>query len=693
MSRRILALALVAAVGAGCGSSTSGPTAAAISVAVEPARAVYRTGQPIALTATVTAADGTVLDDAVVGFTPTPVAAARAGGAPGEYTLEAAGRISFVGCVGAPERARLCDEVSLVVDDGAPVLELVAPTPGAELGGGGSTAIRVAGSVADARDVAVFVNGQPVELDALGRFEADVTPSFGSNHLEVVASDGLSEPSALELDVLWADAYLPATDADGRPAASFDDGISLQLAQRFFDDETPLDLTAAPLATRDLADVLELVLANADLTRALPDPVVDAGPTFFLRVPAVRVADVRATLDVTDTGAELFVRLGTVEVDTEGGLELADVSLDLAGGIAASVSAFARLSIGKDEPEGAVAARLDELSVAVESAEGRFASADANAVFLLAEGALRATLERELRNAFADTLASALPAVLTDALGALDTALRDQSIDLDTDILPRLTIGLDARVAALTTDFRRDLTATLRAKVDVDAVGQFPASRGAPQLTAPSEALFRSPPVQLAARLDLLNALLHGLWNAQLLAIDATSILPDSLSSVVDLALVDGQLPPVLRPPRASSAFDLVLDLGQLELELTSFGEITRFGVTIEAGVNVDVADGRIALAIAQTPTVHAWMIETESERPRIDADALEDLLIRFVWAELRGALADGLSLELPALEVGALGELAPALEGFRLQYEMNERVDVRAGYLVFDVGVVGRLP
>ena len=439
-------------------------------------------------------------------------------------------------------------------------------------------------------------------------------------------------------------------------------------------------------------------MANVDVASILPDPVVDSRPTLFLRVPSVALGDVRASVEVTDDGAEVFLHLGQVVADTEGELALGGAPLDLTGGIVASLSVYARIDIAKvapDAPPGAsIEASLAELSVAVESAEGRFSSPEANAVFRLAEGVLRQTLEGLLLDAFGDTLASALPTLLTGALGALDTALRDQTLDIDTDIFPKLTVALDGRIASLATALWRHLRATLRTEVGVTSPALHPDTRGVAQLAAaPGDPLFASRPVQLAVRLDLLNGLVHGLWNAGLLDFDATSILPDSLSALVSEAHLSGAMAPVIRPARGGEPYDLVLELGQLELSLLSFDERTTFGISLEAGVGVSIADGAISLEIAEEPSVRVWMIDTESETPRVTADLLDDLLRRLIWPELRGAIADGLSIDLPTLDVSSIADIAPALAGFALSFELERALDVREGFLVFDVALVGRLP
>lgn len=691
---RTMAATLALCAACGDGDTTEPlppPTPAALSVSVAPTRQFYRTDQTISLQAEVTDATGAVIPDAPLSWTANPVDAIG-GITGGETTLLNAGRVVLTACTG-DGAATLCDDLYLLVDDGSPVLELTEPVAGAELGGDGATSIAVAGSVSDAGVARVFVNGAAVVVGDNGEFQAAVEPVYGVNHIQVVASDGVTDDESRELDVLWAESYLPAVSDEGRPRVALDDGIVLQLAQSFFDDGTPLVL-APPVETRDLADIVELVVANVDFADALPDPIIDNLPAFFLRVPAVRLGQIETSVEVTDSGAALFIRIPSVEADTEGSLSIGGDPLDLAGGILASLSIVAELDIAGPSNGAPVDVTLTELTVAVESAEGRFVSEEANAVFELAEGALRTTLEDELAGAVDDILASALPDILESALGALDTALRDQTIDIDTDVFPKLTIELDGRIGNLATALAKYLRAGLTTSVGVASPTLHPESRGVAQIAAePGAPLFSSRPVQLAVRADFLNGLLQGLWNAGLLSFDATEILPEAIRSLVSEALVDGRLAPVLRPARGVEVYDLILELGQLELEMVSLDERSRFGLSVEAGVNVNIADNAISLDVAEAPSVRVWLIESEAEAPRIDATALREILLDVLWPELRETLADSLSIDLPALDVGDLTDIAPALEGFALAFEMEVPVDLREGFLVFDVGLIGRLP
>jgi len=674
-------------------TGTGRPVPFGITVSISPPRADYALNQAVRVNAVVTDVDGNEID-IPVSFRAEPEAAATPGDTPGLFTLVQEGYVDLYGCTDdpGPTLEPVCDFARILVDQGSPTLVVTSPLPGAELGGDGATAIVVEGSVTDSRDVTVYVNGAPTEVDELGAFRAEVTPRFGVNHLDISASDEITDVARVQMDVLWAERYAPATVGE-TPTVVLPDGITLQLGQGFFDDGVALDTSIEPPMTNDLADVLELVLRNVDFRGFLPDPVVDSAPTLFLRVTETRIRDLDVSLDVIDGGAELFVRIGALEADTAGQLQYESTMLSLGGGLEASLSAYARLLISKDGPEAPLEASIEDLTIAIEGIEGRFDSAEANAVLRLAEGLLRTTLERELADAFGSTLLDAIPAVLTDALGSIDTALQDQTIPIDTGIFPAVTLNLDGRLASLTTQHRRWMRAPLQLTVSTDATAAHPTSRGAADMIALADPLFRGRPVQAGIKVGLLNGLLHTLWNSGMLDIDATTLLPEGVAGAVMRAELSGKLPPVIRPARGDEPYDLVLALGQAELLLEALGDTTTYAMTLEAGVNANVTAGVVTLEIAEEPFVRTWIIESTSERPLIDENALRGLVLDELWPSLRDAVAGGLALELPALSIGELGEIAPALAGFELEFELADELDVREDSLVLDVSLIGRMP
>jgi len=665
--------------------------AASIEVQINPPRPAYNVDQTVRAMATVYDSEDNVIDQEVR-WSARPESAVREEGEPGIYTFLTEGYVEIEACASRSDGLDTCDYARLLVDADAPMLVVESPTPGQEMGGDDELeTIEVRGSVADTRAVRVFVNGDVAEVGATGEFTAQVQPLFGVNHIEVIASDGINDDSRVEMDVLWADEYLTAVaDDEVTPEVSFDEGMVLQLGQNFFDDGVPYDFETTPIRTEDLADILELVVANLDFGSLLPDPVIDSD-ALSLSITDTRLSNLDVVVDIVDGGADVFVRIGALEADTTGNLDFEGTMLDLGGGLTAGVSAFAHIDARKDGPEEPIVSEVTEVAVAVESLEGRFRSPEANAILRLAEGLLRTTLEDLIADVMNDTLISALPAVLTDALTALDELLRDQVIELDVDLFPEATIRLDGRLSSLSSEYRKWMRAPLMFTVGTSGTtAMHTESRGVADLTGTEQPpLFATRPVQLGLRLAVLNGLLHSLWNSGLLDIDATTILPDSVSGLVEEARLVGQMAPVIRPARGAETTDLVLSLGQAELEVVLLGDRVTFGLSLDAGVSATIRDGAIVLDIAEEPSTRVWTIAEEGD-PILDEEGLELVLRDQLWPELRSAIADGLALEVPAFEVGDLTELTPELEGFGIGFELNDQVRVRQNWMMVDLAVVG---
>jgi hypothetical protein len=688
---RGLALPLALSALGGCAAGTASPPdvvvvdepdPAAIRVHVEPTSAVYAPDQKVRLVAEVLDAAGEPIPDLVPMVIGTPTGHVETvDPSAAEVRLKSEGQITLEGCIESSQ-GPLCDDVRVWVDAGAPMLVVTLPTPGQELGADGSDEIVVVGEVEDARTVTVFVNGQAAAVTD-GKWKAFITPHFGVNHLTVVASDAFGRQAKRELDVMWAAEYMAATDEGGAPKVSLPRGVELYLGQAFFDDGVPLDTSVMPLVSTDLAGILEAVVSSLDLTSSLPNPLIDMPPTLTVGLTGVTLGGQEVIVDLTDTGAELFVRIADLVVGTSGALELDSTMIDLAGGIRASVVAHASLSISKPSEDAALEVTLDGLTVAVEEAVGEFDAPEANAVFALAEGTLRTLLESQIESAIDGTLASTLPAVLGDALGALDTALQDQSLMLPAP-LPSLTLAIDGRLAQIQTSYRGALVGDLALTVGVDGEATFPESRGVPLMvpTATPAPSFGDAHVGVAVQAALVNGLLHVLWNGGLLDLDVTALGGEEIGKLVKNGRIRGRMAPVVRAPHDYESYDLIFTLGQLELEGEILGSVNTYGIEIEAGVSVDIVDNAIAITVAETPEVTAWIIASEAARPLVDGDVLQGILIDQVWPALRATLMDGLSLALPLPAVD-LSSVAPALGQANLELSTTESPEIVDGVLL----------
>lgn len=667
-------------------------------VRIAPSRGVYAVGDTVRPSAERVDGSGRAVGTVEVEWTAEPADAVRVEG--DRLRLLRAGTVHVRGCLppvpaDGSESPR-CDTARLLVDDGPPVLEVTEPLPGAELGGGDAAGemIQVRGQVHDRRMTRVFVDGTPASLDAEGRFEAAVRGVPGIQHIEVVASDGVSEEVRSELDVLFAPAYLAAPAAE-EPGLVLDDGIRLRVGQAALDDGRAVGLDLRPVATDDVADVLSVVLASVDRSLLPPDPVVNSDG-LVLAVASLRAHEVATELNAADGTLEAFVRVGELRMETAGWFRNAGIDLPLEGEIVVSLAAFTRLRI--EHRAGApVTVEMDPPNVAVEDATGRFVDPDTDALFALASSALRQRLEEDARTILTDALARTMPVAVSQILDAADTALQGHRLPIEMDGLAPRVVHVDGRLAELSSRWRDGLDAHLRLALSVETPEVIhPGSRGVPLVggeLGPAP-LRDSAQLQVAVRLAALNGLLHSLWRSGMLRIDLARLAGGALSGLVSEGRVDGRLPPVVRAARPGEAGDLVLSVGQLELETRVDGATTVLGIAIDVPLRVHVDGDQLAIEPEGEPRLRVWPILTPNRSP-IDLESLvPELVLGTLWPEVREALIRALRFDLPVPRtLDGLPEIAPGLARLRLAISLDRDIEIQRGHLVLTGRLSGVLP
>ncbi len=685
--------------GGGGGGDTDmaiAPPAGAVYVVVEatPIKTLHRPGDEVTLVATAYDQDDQPRADEALTWRVSPEGSATQG-AEGKWMLVGEGEIMFEACLDSnPET---CGSQVLLSDQSPPAIMLLEPSPGQEIDGQQQPTITVRGIATDA--TGVFVNGQPMELDPEGNFSTTLTPTFGINHIKAVATDDRQRRTGdAELDVLYGEAFYE-TLGDGTSGTRFEDGLLLHLGQRFFDDNsTPMALPDGTTITEDLADILSLLLKEIDLLSLVPNPIA-SGDELTLSIERIDLGPTTINLRVVEEGLELYLSAPNLEVDTTGFLEIEGARLGLDGGISAGISVLATISIDKLDADTPFVVEVDALDVAIENATSDFEDEQADAVFTLAESALRLQLEHVITDTLKDSFIDALPELLGGALNGLEDALSGQTFPLDAMLgNSPVDVTFAGAVQNAQKDPRRAIT------IDIDATLK---AEAAPTKTSLGVAMMQAYEpyrvdlieqgrIQIALRLGLINGLLHGLWNANFLEIDASSILPDDLKGVVKEARISAQLPPLVRPPARGEPHDLFLELGQLELELrTALGDqLVTYGVNLGAGVDLSLEDNELRLTISEDPEVTIWVIDTADGKPAtLGPDELGGLFRDLLWPQLTSSLGEGLSLPLPVLDLSQLGEFAPTLNAFELSFEQLESIDVRDGFLVIHANLAGKLP
>ena len=654
----------------------------------EPARTVYSVGIALLPNVTVLDEDLNPIEGAEFEVTTEPPGAARENQA-GRWELLREGNVRFLVCASKRNRdgEAVCGTDRVLVDNSPPEITITRPLPGAQLDAVSSPMIEVLGSVAETNgDPIVLVNGEEVPVLG-GTFSALVEPQFGVNHIEVAATDRINPKTTVTgVDVLWAPLY-QAVEGE-TPAFELDPAIGLWLGQDFVDDGRPVArLPDGTETTDDLVDILNLILLYLDLSEQIPNPVVDSGG-FTLRVPSVDIGKPRVVANIVPGGIEIYLQLTDVEAQTQGGLTLEGQSLNLNGSIFATISGLIRLNISKASASAPLEVSVDEITIAVESATSQFASADANAVFTLAQSVLRTTIEDLLVDTLNGSFIDQLPALLEDTLGGLDSALKDQSIELDLGFGTPLTLNLDAGISSISTKYRHSLHAPLQATTSIDTLRTQPSTRGVPLMQAPANPFFNSSRIQIGLRLGFLNGLLHTLWDAGILELDVV----DQLPIQADEAFVSAKLQPMIIPPLEGQDGTFVVQLGQVELTISFLGKTDVYGLNLELPVDFGIVGDSIQLGLDAEPEIKAWVISTERESPILTPEALIQLFKSQVFPELLAALGDGLSIPLPVPELTGLGGIAPPLGAFSIAFDLYRRIEVRNEWIVLDMTLQGTL-
>ncbi|MEZ4459872.1 MAG: hypothetical protein R3E66_09110 [bacterium] len=651
---------------------------------MEPGKAVYATQTRLLPAVTVFDINAEPIPEALFDVTVSPADAAVA--VDDRWELKTQGEVTFTACALLPgaDGAAVCGSDTVIVDNTPPIVTLTSPVPGQQLDIA-DLPVRVQGTVEDDHgDVRVFVDGVEVPVQN-GTFEAVVSPRFGVNHVEVTATDQINPNTTISgIDYLFAPTYVAAGVT--KPSFDLDDALIFWLGQRFVDDGTPaVRGPDGALVTRDLVDILNLVLLNVDLNSQISNPVLSSAGS-SLNIDDIDIGKPFVDGSIVQGGIELYVQINDLLVSTRGGIEISGQSVNLAGSIEATMSAIVRLDVTKPA-NGPVAVTVSTLELAVEDASSNFASADANAVFTLAQSALRTTLEQILLDTVEDAFIDQVPALLQETLNSLDSALQGQTFALDLGLGTPLTLNLDARMTRLQTFRRNRLEAGLSGSTSVDVPRVQTQSRGVPSMGAASaQPFFQSSRIQIAIQQVFINGLLHTLWDAGILELNVTDQLPITAQN----AVISAKIQPLMRPPLEGQDATLVLQLGQLELTIEVLGRRDVYGVNIETGVDFDLVDSSLALTFADVPRLRTWVISSTDGRPLLSPDALEGLLLTQVYPQLLAALSGGLSFALPVPSLTGLANVAPALSTFEIAFGLQREVALREGWIVVDATLDG---
>lgn len=672
------------------------PSGARVEVSLSPQKFVYPTGLPITPSATVYNENDEVVEDAQVKWTlePSDGAENRSGN---KYTPTAEGELTFRACrVTDGSAGDLCGIKTIVVDAGKPDLQVQKPQRGAFFGMNGNETVEVAGSVSDSYGTtSVFINGTEVQVSDDGSFSYNYEPEFGPNHIQVRANDGLHDTDeVVRRDIMYAPHYKPADVGNSQVGFMTTGGIVLDLGQNFFDDtEPPQTEDGSTLVTNDFADIAELLVQNIDLGSQIPNPAIDTSAV-TLNIPDVQVGTPDVAVDITDRGLDLYIFAENVTVTTGGELEFQGETLNLTGTVDAQLSAALVMSLDKPSANDPFEASIDDLHVSLDRVESNFADAQADALFALAESTLRSKLESIVVGEIEDRFLSEIPTLITDTLNSIDDTISEQTFTFQNDLIGTRTFTLSGQVGDFSSTFRDAV------HVGIDGTGQTSGdpmhadAPGIPRMTpaGTTPPLFDQSRLQMGVDLGVLNGALYALWKAGFLDINITELLPDSVKAVAESGQFEGKLPPVLVPADKTSEYDLLLRLGQAEVDAQLLDQRDRVAATIEVGIDVSFDDSKLTLDISDSPEIKSWLIETTGNTPILTKSLFRSAFKNQIWPRIGSALEGGLEVDVPLPDLSAVSDISPTLSDLQLDIVQARPLDIRRGYLILDSTLEGRL-
>jgi hypothetical protein len=615
--------------------------------------------------------------------------------------MRALGLLGLVaGCAGGSMTADAPGSTKITV-------AITSPSPGAELVTGGRRTITVTGTVATTTPsrgaLEAWVNGTRVAAEK-GAFTAEVAAEPGVNHIKVEGGDGIAPLVGQELDVIWAPGYLPP--AAGQTGFDLPAALKLELGQRFFDARllgTAFDHRADPAVARDVASALELILWNMNLAGLLPPGGIQAGQdgtSLRIAIPAVTPSNIVVDARIVD-GAQPAIALNIdllgVFLGMSGNLTLASRTLVIDGGLTADLHASARLTLGT-AADGSIAVAVTGVTATVGALNPGFVGANGqelNGLIAVGGSSFRTLIENLIDEQLIPPFTSKLPPLLQSLLGAADQLLSNLSFTLDPGLGTPVTLQLGGHLAGL--DVAAGVTAghvtvPLDLTVRTSGAPTHPASLGAARLdTSGATPVLDTSGLHLGIRLDLLNGLLHALWNA--------GLLEGTLTSAGLTAHVSAKLPPVVHPTPASSACkidggrcDIQLQLGQVQLDLPDFGQ--SFAINATAGARIKITGNTVSLAIQMTPDLRVWETSTMPDGT-LTPDVVSTLISGVVWPKLFGAIGSNLTFQLPLPDLASLGlgDIAPALAHAQLSLQAGPRPTVTPTELVLGADLVLATP
>ena len=642
-----------------------------ISVSVEPGGLVVP-GTLVLPVVEITLEDGAIGAADLATLTVTPAGAATPAG--DRFEIRGEGRITFTACAPSDYYAdedELCASASILSDAGLPTIVIDAPSPGERIIGRGTVTVR--GRVTDTHgSVAAYLDGRELPLDGSGRFSVEVFPTFGINHVAVSASDGVRpDESAVFVDYLWAPASQPV-DGD---RVVLENGVALRLGADFFDDNETEELVDGRAEIDDIASYVEILLQHADFGAIASNYGL---PRYGIEVVDARIGDAFVEVTLLDNGFELRMDIPDLEVEFTGINPGGWPRLPYDGTVSTSATLYVRFETRKAGPREPLRVSPRDLQVNLGDLTGEFDNQFTQGAWDLAYDDVHGPVTERIQNGVVAGFVLRMAETLSDGLAEVDRALWAQEYALP---LP----GGDANLTwgGLGTTVTTSAGAmVIEAPLLADAGPLFRGRDGVASHNPEPAPFLETSRLQAAVPLASFNAPLHVLWGSGALAFDGRSELAPTVAQLITRADVTLGLPPVVAPSQ-DPAHDLVLQLGQIEIELEVRGETARFGASVDIPGNIVLEDGDVFFRPDGAPAINGWVINADSALPGLNADAVVAILRDAVTDHLLNVLED-LRVTIPQLRFFPGRVLnAPSIPVTSVNFARAPVV--RSGYLLLD--------
>ena len=526
-------------------------------VSAAPNQPVYGIGQVVAVNYIVTDQYGNVIPDARVTYTVSPATGSTSFGT-GRYRFDLEGTYTVTVTVDGPTQAgmSISRSVTIVVNSEGPAIKCDDPIDGSMVDHVPGQSLTFRGIVTDAAGVqTLLVNGQGVAVGADGAFAADITPTWGINFVELVATDQFGEENSRTCAFLvssnWSD-----------PTTYMDDSVILKLRQPAVDDGNSTDLDS-------LDDLLHRVVNSQGLVDEVDAALEAANPlqpftcesetcTFLgcicwfgwgvsylgeISVGGPNTTEltlisggVRARARIEDLGVKVRVpyRVTGISGSTEGWVttDYIDVQLDI------------DLQLVNNQPRASI--RPGSVIVSVGSISTSFNGLDGAIVNLVID-----LFNNEVRGLIADTIRGFIEDSFGDVIDGVVSSLDIDTLGTTFNV-PRLdgsgTIGVRFNL-----QFSRLVASSTRFAIGI-GTRFLPSStlNPSPSLGVPREhaSVWFEPstiyPVIVAVYVGVLNHVLHALWRGGLFDATVTGTdLGGGLPATAQ-AVIQTSLPPVV---------------------------------------------------------------------------------------------------------------------------------------------------